>query len=123
MFRSSSKNSVELRSTICSLEHCLVFRHISGDIKSRVECIDVNERTFKWSEFATRIAGLMRVEKDDETKTFKTTPHGWKSLRANGARLATKFGRVPALSYLRGSVGAEQGEATPAKVGTECRQL
>ena len=93
-------------------------RHISVDIKSRVESIDVNERTFKWTEFATRIAGLMRVEKDDDTKTFKTTPHGWKGLQVRGARLATKFGRVPALSYLHGSVGAEQEEATPAKVGT-----
>ena len=50
-----------------------VIRHISRDIKDRVEGMNVNKRPFKFSEFATKVAGLMNTEKDDETKTFRET--------------------------------------------------
>jgi len=91
-----------------------VFRHIAHDIKNRVQGININDTAFKYSEFATKVAGLMNTEKDDSTKTFKTVPLRWQALGANSAR---KFRRVPCLAYLYGSVGDErEEEAKAAKI-------
>ena len=46
-------------------------RHIAHDIKNRVQGININDTAFKFSEYATKVAGLMNTEKDDSTKTFK----------------------------------------------------
>lgn len=91
-----------------------VVRHISRDIKNRVRGININgDAAFKFSEFATKVAGLMNTERDDgDAGIFKTVPSRWEAL---GAKLAGKFRRVPSLSYLYGSVGDEP-EAKPAKI-------
>ena len=35
--------------------------------------ININDTAFKFSEYATKVAGLMNTEKDDVTKTFKVS--------------------------------------------------
>ena len=59
--------------------------------------INVNDRPFKYFEFATKIAGLMRTDRSEETRTFKTTPKGWARLAFRGLEVAHKFRRVPSL--------------------------
>ena len=53
--------------------HYFSKRHIAHDIKNRVQGIDINDTAFKYSEYATKVAGLMNTEKDDDTKTFKVS--------------------------------------------------
>ena len=48
-------------------------RHIAHDIKNRVQGININDTAFKYSEYATKVAGLMNTEKDDDTNTFKVS--------------------------------------------------
>merc|ERR1712117_831315 len=72
-----------------------VVRHISRDVKDRVGAININDKPFKYFEFATKIAGLMGTERSDETRTFRTVPRGWARLAIGGAELAHKFNRVP----------------------------
>ena len=76
--------------------------------------ININDRAFKYFEFATKIAGLMRTEKSDETRTFRTAPKGWARLAVNGSDLSQKFRRVPSLpNHL--CMGIE-ADIKPAKV-------
>ena len=72
-----------------------VIRHISRDIKDRVEGMNVNKRPFKFSEFATKVAGLMNTEKDEETKTFREKIQLTKNTNAccNEGRFHLKVGQ------------------------------
>ena len=62
-----------------ALDACVV-RHISRDIKHRVRGIDVHggdAAPFRFSEFATRVAGAMNTERDNDGESagiFKTVP-------------------------------------------------
>ena len=63
-----------------ALDACVV-RHISRDIKHRVRGIDVHggdAAPFRFSEFATRVAGAMNTERDNDgdesAGIFKTVP-------------------------------------------------
>ena len=115
MNRAPSKS--EGNASDMALDACVV-RHISRDIKHRVRGINVHggdTAPFRFSEFATRVAGAMNIERDNDDESagvFKTVPSRWKAL---GARWAGKFHRVPSLSYLYGSMGDGQ-DAKPAKM-------
>ena len=78
MNRAPSKS--EGNASDMALDACVV-RHISRDIKHRVRGIDVHggdAAPFRFSEFATRVAGAMNTERDNDgdesAGIFKTVP-------------------------------------------------
>ena len=74
---STGKGSDKFYNVWKSFSHCLFSnRRIAHDIKNRVQGININDTAFKFSEYATKVAGLMNTEKDDVTKTFKVSERG-----------------------------------------------
>ena len=60
--------------------------------------ININDTAFKYSEFATKVAGLMNTEKDDSTKTFKVSKISWILLNSGSA--VDKHGEPTFIEYL-----------------------
>ena len=59
--------------------------------------ININDTAFKFSEYATKVAGLMNTEKDDVTKTFKVSEE--RALLDRGSAFS-KHGEPSPLEYL-----------------------